>query len=313
MNNDAAVSKSKVQVSATDRLINIATYLLFAFFSFICTFPFYYILINTFSANDLSAKGEILFYPKGIHFQNYIDVFKIPGLWDATVISAGRTVIGTVLTVTASAFLGFMFTQEDIWARKFWYRFTIITMYFNAGIIPWYLTMKSLNLTNNFMVYILPAIVSPFFIILVKTFNEGTARPAIINESSDKLRKIYQTDNTNIVPDIWYQTRPYTGDATPSSEKIGGVWQTSALSSPVLADAIKSRSARIFFAPADHHSQNFLSPETTSDVIKFFEQIMGYNNGELTDKNTVPIDAKNSIFLWVKYLTALQWLRCFWD
>ncbi len=178
MNNDAAALKRKngVQVSATDKLINIATYFVFAFFSLICTFPFYYIFINTLSANDLSAKGDVIFYPRGIHFQNYIDVFKIPGLWDATVISVGRTVIGTVLTVTASAFLGFMFTQEDVWARKFWYRFTIVTMYFNAGIIPWYLTMKSLNLTNNFMAYVLPAIVSPFFIILVKTFVESTPK-----------------------------------------------------------------------------------------------------------------------------------------
>lgn len=178
MNNDAAALKRKnrVQVSATDKLINIATYFVFAFFSLICTFPFYYIFINTLSANDLSAKGDVIFYPRGIHFQNYIDVFKIPGLWDATVISVGRTVIGAALTVAASAFLGFMFTQEDMWARKFWYRFTIITMYFNAGIIPWYLTMKSLNLTNNFMAYILPAIVSPFFIILVKTFVESTPK-----------------------------------------------------------------------------------------------------------------------------------------
>ena len=178
MNNDAAALKRKnrLQVSATDKLINIATYFVFAFFSLICTFPFYYIFINTLSANDLSAKGDVIFYPRGIHFQNYIDVFKIPGLWDATVISVGRTVIGAALTVAASAFLGFMFTQEDMWARKFWYRFTIITMYFNAGIIPWYLTMKSLNLTNNFMAYILPAIVSPFFIILVKTFVESTPK-----------------------------------------------------------------------------------------------------------------------------------------
>ncbi len=169
-------TRGKIHVSLTDRLIDLLTYILFAIFAFLCTYPFYYILINTISANDLSAKGEIIFYPKGLHIQNYLDAFKIPGLWDATVISVGRTVIGTILTVGASAFLGFMFTQEDMWARKFWYRFTIVTMYFNAGIIPWYLTMNSLKLTNNFLAYILPAIVSPFFIILVKTFVESTPK-----------------------------------------------------------------------------------------------------------------------------------------
>lgn len=174
--NDRPVPKIKMQVSTTDKLISVTVYVLFSLFAFICVYPFYSIIINTISANDLSAKGEIVFWPKGIHFQNYIDVFKIPGLWNAFIVSLGRTVIGTILTVGASAFLGFMFAQEDMWGRKFWYRFTIITMFFNAGIIPWYLTMRSLHLTNNFLAYILPSIVAPFFIILVKTFVESTPK-----------------------------------------------------------------------------------------------------------------------------------------
>jgi putative aldouronate transport system permease protein len=169
-------SNKKIQTSTSDKLIDILTYVIFALFALVCIYPFYYILINTLSANDLSAKGEIIFFPKNIQFQNYIDVFKIPGLWEAVKISVGRTVIGTFLTVGVSAFLGFMFTQEDMWLRKVWYRFTIITMYFSAGIIPWYLTMRSLHLTNNFWSYILPAIVSPFFIILVKTFVESVPK-----------------------------------------------------------------------------------------------------------------------------------------
>ncbi len=159
-----------------DMLITVLTYTLFGLFALICVYPFYYIFINTISANDLSKNGEIIFFPRGIHLENYINVFKVQGLWDATFISISRTLIGTVLTVVASAFLGFMFTQEDMWARKFWYRFTVITMYFNAGIIPWFLTMKAIGLTNNFLAYILPAIVSPFFIILVKTYVESTPR-----------------------------------------------------------------------------------------------------------------------------------------
>lgn len=170
------MSKVKIQVSPTDRMISVLIYTLFSLFALICVYPFYSIIINTISANDISARGEVVFFPKHIHFQNYLDVFKIPGLWDATVISLSRTIIGTTLTVGASAFLGFMFTQEDMWGRKFWYRFTVITMFFNAGIIPWYLTMKSLHLTNNFLAYILPTIVAPFFIILVKTFVESTPK-----------------------------------------------------------------------------------------------------------------------------------------
>ncbi|MGN6714573.1 carbohydrate ABC transporter permease [Anaerocolumna jejuensis] len=159
--------------SASDILISILTYVFFAAFAFICIYPFYYIFINTISSNDLSQRGLIIFLPKQLHIQNYIKAVKIPGLLNAATISVGRTVIGTFLTVIATAFMGYMFTRESLWGRKFWYRFVLITMYFNAGIIPWYITMRNLHLTNNFLGYVLPTIVSPFFIILAKTFVES--------------------------------------------------------------------------------------------------------------------------------------------
>ena len=118
----------------------------------------------------------INFLPKGIHFENYKQVLGLSGLPTAAMVSVARTVIGTALTVLSSAFLGFMFTQEKMWGRKFWYRFMVITMYFNAGMIPMFITMKNLHLTNTFWVYILPAIVQPFNIVLVKTYVESIPR-----------------------------------------------------------------------------------------------------------------------------------------
>ena len=168
----------KKKISLGDWIFNIFLGLFFTLFTLICIYPFYYLIINTISANDISANGQIMFLPKGIHFQNYIDVFKIPDLASAALVSLGRTVLGTIGAVLGAAYLGFMFTQQKMWARKFWYRFTIITMYFNAGLIPWYITMRNLHLTNNFLAYILPAIVQPFNIILVKTYMEAIS-PAL--------------------------------------------------------------------------------------------------------------------------------------
>ncbi|NTV78665.1 MAG: carbohydrate ABC transporter permease, partial [Clostridiales bacterium] len=95
--------------------------------------------------------------------------------------------------VLASAFLGFMFTQEKMWKRKAAYRFLVITMYFNAGLIPLYLTMKNLQLLNSFWVYIIPLIVQPFNIILVKTYIESI--PKSLQEAAEidgaSLMKIF--------------------------------------------------------------------------------------------------------------------------
>lgn len=169
----AIKKKNKQKLSLEDKVIEIISYIIYTFFSFVCVYPFYYIFINSLSANDLSERGKVLVWIKGFHLKNYTDVIKIPGLLTALKVSVARTLIGTLLTVVAAAFLGFMFTQETLWKRKFWYRFVVATMYFNAGIIPWFITMRNLNLTNNFWGYIFPTAVAPFYIVLCKTFVES--------------------------------------------------------------------------------------------------------------------------------------------
>ncbi len=162
--------------SLGDRIISVFTYVIYAFLAFACAYPFYYIIINSISANNLSERGKVLFWPMQVHFENYTRMANIPGLLDAAKISVMRTVIGMTLTILISSFLGFMFTRETLWKRKLWYRFVAVTMYFNAGIIPWVLCMRNLGLNNNFWGYILPMVIQPFYIILCKTYCESVPR-----------------------------------------------------------------------------------------------------------------------------------------
>lgn len=176
--------KNKIKLTAGDIVFNIINYTVFGILTLICMYPFYYLIINTISSNELSANGVVNFYPKGLHFKNYIEILKLKGLGNAAIISLLRTVVGTAATVIVSAFLGFMFIQQKMWGRKFWYRFMVITMYFNAGLIPTFITIGlNLNLVNNFWVYIIPAIVQPFNVILVKTYLESV--PASLQEAAE--------------------------------------------------------------------------------------------------------------------------------
>ncbi len=175
--------KEKKKYTKSDIVFNTINYGIFAILTLICVYPFYYMIINTISNNNLSANGGINFLPKDMHLENYRQVLKLKGLSLAAGISAARTVIGTACTVFASAYLGFMFTQEKMWKRKLWYRFLVVTMYFNAGIIPVFLTMRALHLTNTFWVYVIPAIVQPFNIILVKTYVESI--PKSLQEAAE--------------------------------------------------------------------------------------------------------------------------------
>jgi len=165
-----------------DIVFNIINYAIFGIFTLLCVIPFYYLFINTISDNDLVRRGLIRLIPKGFHINNYLEVFKLRGLGQAAFISTARTISGTALTVLASAFVGYLVTKNQLWGRKFWYRYIIVTMYFSAGLIPWYMNMVTLRLLNNFLAYILPGMIAPFSIILVKTYIESI--PPSLEESA---------------------------------------------------------------------------------------------------------------------------------
>ncbi len=195
--------KRAYRLTPGDVIFNILNYTFFIVFTLSCLFPFYYLFINTISSNDLVSRGMINFIPKGINFDNYVNLINAGEVGQAFLVSIGRTLLGTALMVAASAFIGYLVTKQQMWHRKFWYRFLVITMYFNAGTIPWYLNMSMLGLTNNFMAYIIPGIVAPYNIILVKTYIESI--PAELEESAFMDGAGYMTIFRNI---IWPLCKP---------------------------------------------------------------------------------------------------------
>lgn len=183
MSRKAIKPKTKMKKSAGDRIFDIINYTIFGIFTLICIYPFYYMFINTISDNRLVDAGKVMFYPMGIHFQNYLDVLEIPDIGRATLVSLIRTVLGTLFSTVCTAYMAYFFTKQNMWKRKFWYRFCIVTMYFGAGLIPGYLNLRDLHLLNTFWVYIIPGLISIYNMVLVKTYIESI--PAELEESAE--------------------------------------------------------------------------------------------------------------------------------
>jgi putative aldouronate transport system permease protein len=202
--NDKYMSSApKYRIHIGDVLFDILNHLFFIVFTLTCIFPFYYLFINTISDNDLVRRGLITIIPKGIHFKNYLSLTNVTDLTQAFKISVMRTVLGTALMVAATGLVGFLVTKQEMWGRRIWYRFIVVTMYFNAGLIPWYLNMSMLGLTDNFMGYIIPSIVAPYNIILVKTYIESI--PVELEESAYMDGATYMKVFTKI---IWPLSKP---------------------------------------------------------------------------------------------------------
>jgi ABC-type sugar transport system, permease component len=167
--------------SKSDIAFDTVNYLLLALLLIVTLYPFYYIFIYSIS-NSFEAQKGVFLWPAGFSLESYKAAFKLKGLTDAAIVSVVRTVLGTIITVLCSAFFAYLITKQEMPFRKLIYRFVLVTMYFNAGFIPWYLTMKAYGLQNSFLLYILPSALVGFYIILIKTFMEQL--PPSLEESA---------------------------------------------------------------------------------------------------------------------------------
>ncbi len=173
---------SKVKCSIGERVLNGMNYITISIFTLMCIYPFYYVIIYSISDPAESAVKGVFLLPLKLSFSTYASIFQRGDLAEAYFISISRTVLATILCVVCSSMFAYLVTQKEMIVRKLVYRFVIVTMYLNVGLIPWYLTMKAYGFKNSFLLYIIPGAVNAFYMILVKTFIEQL--PASMEESA---------------------------------------------------------------------------------------------------------------------------------
>ncbi len=136
-------------------------------------YPFWNTIAVSFNNAQDTLRGGITFWPRVFSTYNYQTVFKNELLVTGAVNSVLRTLLSTVIGVFVSALVGYVLSRPEFVWRKFATRYFLVTMYISAGLIPNYFLMKNLHLTGNFLVYILPGMVSVFNIIIMKSFMQS--------------------------------------------------------------------------------------------------------------------------------------------
>lgn len=161
--------------SAASKAMNAVLYVVLTAFAILCIYPFYYIIIYSISDANQAASGLFLL-PKGFSLETYKGLFLLNDIPQALLISVSRSILGAIIAILGSSFFAYLVTNQKMIARRFVYRFVVLTMYLNAGLIPWYMTMKAYGLQNNFLLYIVPGLVTAYYVILIKTYIESLPR-----------------------------------------------------------------------------------------------------------------------------------------
>lgn len=135
--------------------------------------------------DSLDVKGgyEFRLFPQEVSFDAYRRILTEPSLYKAFGVSFYVTVIGTLLALVLSTMGAFVLTRKDMPGRKFFMYMMMFTMMFNGGIIPTYMLVKDLHLTNTLWAVILPLSINTYNLILLKNFFQDI--PESLYESAD--------------------------------------------------------------------------------------------------------------------------------
>ncbi|MFC9709007.1 carbohydrate ABC transporter permease [Paenibacillus sp. NPDC056933] len=159
--------------SAGDRAFDAFNIIFMVCLMVVTIYPFINMIAVSFNNANDAIRGGIYLWPRVWTLDNYKYIFGESDIYHATLISALRTVIGTVVSVFCTAMLAYTVSRQEFVLRKFVTMFFVFTMYFSGGLIPSYLLIRDIGLIGSFWVYIIPGVIGVFNMIVIRSFIEG--------------------------------------------------------------------------------------------------------------------------------------------
>lgn len=133
-------------------------------------YPFLNLLAISLNQSMDTVKGGIYLLPRKFTLDNYILIFQNQRLFSSVSLSVARTVIGTTLALIATIMVSYALSRTEYVLRKPLNTIIVVSMYVNGGLIPYYLLIKNLGLTNTFLVYIIPGLIGAFNVMIMRSF-----------------------------------------------------------------------------------------------------------------------------------------------
>ena len=160
----------KIKESTGYRVFNVCNTALMVLISVAMLYPFVYLVAQSFSSDEAIVAGKVSIIPVDFSVETYAYVINdgrfIPYYGNTILYS----IIGTVCALFFSALLAYPLSKPELWGGKFLNKFIIFTMYFAGGMIPNYILMTSLGLRDTIAAFILPGMISTYYVILMRSF-----------------------------------------------------------------------------------------------------------------------------------------------
>lgn len=159
--------------SRGDKLFVYANMVLIALFALSTLYPFIYIAAVSFSNGSAAAAGNVVYRPIGFTLAAYERVLAEPLFWSSYRNTFIYTFGGTAMSLLIIVPGAYALSRRQLVGRRFWNLMIAFTMWFNAGLIPFFLNMRDLGLMDSYFGLIIAFACNAFNIILLRNFFEA--------------------------------------------------------------------------------------------------------------------------------------------
>jgi len=172
-----------------DRLFTVVNYAILTAYLLVTLFPLLNVLARSMSAESAIMTGKVVLWPRDFTLNAYRYTLESPVFWRAFFNQVLVTVGGCAWGMTLTVLMAYPITRKRFMGKAFWAVFIVIPMYFNPGMIPNYLVMRSLHLTNTLWALIIP-LFGGMNVLILKSYMEG------IDPAMDESARIDGASNT---------------------------------------------------------------------------------------------------------------------
>jgi ABC-type glycerol-3-phosphate transport system permease component len=166
-----------------ERLFDLLSYLFLTLFALFCIFPFWLMIVASLTDNAALRTDGYLPWPRAWSLDAYRWVLSGAQIQVAYQVTVFVTLVGTFLSVVIQSALAYtMMALRRPESRNRLAFFVYLTMIFSGGIIPWFITCRMLGLYDNIWALIVPMLINPWWIFILRNFFRGL--PVEILESA---------------------------------------------------------------------------------------------------------------------------------
>ena len=136
-------------------------------------YPFLYLVAQSFSSEQAIIMGKVSLLPVDFNLTTYKSVLEKGEFLRSYKNTIVYVILGTVSAIVLSCCMAYPLSKTELKGSKFLMKFIIFTMYFGGGLIPTYVLMRRLNLVNTIRGFVIPSLLSTYYIILMRSFFQG--------------------------------------------------------------------------------------------------------------------------------------------